>query len=306
MDITQKTKITDGGRLGRASLFSRSVINLITGGFALACLIPFVFTVIISFSAEESIRRNGYSFFPSEWSVAAYKSAFEIGDQLWRSLYNSVLVTIAGTVLAVLICILYSYALFRRDYKFRGFFAFFCFFTMLFGGGLAPTVIITQTLLGQDNYAVLIIPMLVNVFNFIIMRSFFQASVPFELIEAAHIDGSGEWRTLFKIVLPISTPGIATVSLLFMLAYWNEWFIPQLYINNNNYVPLQYLLVQMQRDAQYMALNAGKAGSGIMASIPTESLRMALCVMIVVPISFAYPFFQRYIVKGLTVGSLKG
>ena len=304
-DAFKEKKDSDINRLTRIHPAAEWIIRIFIGLFALACVIPFVFTVIISLSSDESIRQNGYSFFPSQWSLAAYESVFKIGAQLWRSLFNSVLVTVVGTLSSVLICILYSYALFRRDYKFRNFFAFFCFFTMLFGGGLAPTVIVTQALLGTNNYAVLIVPMLVNVFFFIIMRSFFQASVPYDIIEAAHIDGCGEWRTLFQIVVPISKPGIATVSMLYLLGYWNEWFIPQLYITKNQFVPLQYLLVQMQRNAQYMAINSGMPSSSL-TNLPTESLRMALCVLIVVPIAFAYPFFQRYIVSGLTIGSVKG
>ena len=292
-------------RLNRVHPFAETSIHIVIGLFALACIIPFIFVIIISLTADESIRLYGYSFFPAQWSLEAYETVFRLGAQLWRSLFNSIFVTVVGTAGAMLTCILYSYALFRRDYKFRSFFAFFCFFTMLFGGGLAPTVIVTQTLLGTNNFAVLIIPMLVNVFNIIVMRSFFQASVPFEIIESANVDGSGEWRTLFQLILPIAKPGIATISLLYMLAYWNEWFIPQLYITDSNFVPLQYLLVMQQRNAQFMALNSGMPSASI-ADIPTESLRMALCVLIVLPISFAYPFFQRYIVRGLTVGSIKG
>ena len=296
LSVNRLTRVHPAAELG---------IKLVLGAFSLACVIPFIFTIIISLTADESIRQNGYSFLPSQWSLDAYRSVFMIGAQLWRSLLNSVLVTVVGTICSVLICILYAYALFRRDYKLRGFFAFFCFFTMLFGGGLAPTVIVTQTLLGTNNYAVLIVPMLVNVFFFIVMRSFFQSSVPFEIIEAAHIDGAGEWRTLFQLILPISKPGIATISLLYMLGFWNEWFIPQLYITDNNFVPLQYLLVMMQRNAQYMAINSGMPSASL-SDLPTESLRMALCVLIVIPITFAYPFFQRFIIKGLAIGSIKG
>jgi len=301
-----KTKeIASDSRLTSASVPAQMAMHLIIGLFALACIIPFIFIIIISLTSDASIRQNGYSFFPSLWSLEAYESVFRIGAQLWRSLINSVLITLVGTISSLFTCILYAYALFRRDYKHRTFFAFFAFFTMLFGGGLAPTVIVTQALLGTNNYAVLIIPMLVNVFNIIVMRSFFQSSVPFEIIEAAHIDGCGEWRTLIRIVLPISTPGVATIGLLNMLAYWNEWFIPRLYVTQNSFVPLQYLLMRMQQDAQFMAANSGMPSAEI-GNIPTESLRMALCVLIVIPISLAYPFFQRYIVKGLTVGSVKG
>ena len=304
-NTVRKPKISEINRLTRIHPAAEWAFLIVLGAFAVVCLVPFIFTIIISVTSDESIKQNGYSFLPAQLSLEAYESVFKYGAQLWRSLFNSVLITVVGTVSSVLICVLYAYALFRRDYKFRSFFAFFCFFTMLFGGGLAPTFIVTQALLGANNYAVIIVPMLVNVFFFIIMRSFFQATIPFEIIESAHIDGCGEWRALFQIVLPISKPGVATVSLLYMLGYWNEWFIPQLYITDKRFVPLQYFLVQLQRNAQYMAINSGMP-SATVADIPTESLRMALCVLIVIPIAFAYPFFQRYIVKGLTIGSVKG
>jgi putative aldouronate transport system permease protein len=266
--------------------------------------------VIISFSSEESIRQIGYSFRPIEWGVQAYRYVIDLGDQLWRSYFNSFFVTIVGTILSVLICVLYSYALFRVDFKYRKFFTFFSFFTMMFGGGLAPTYVVCKSLLGlKDNYAALIVPMLVNPFNFIIMRTFFQSSVPVSLIEAAAIDGSGEYNTLFKVIVPIAKPGIATVALLNALAYWNEWFIASLYIQDAKYVPLQYLLMKMQNQVDYLVRNSAQIGAEaakIMADLPQDSLRMALVVLIVIPIACAYPFFQRYIISGLTIGSVKG
>jgi putative aldouronate transport system permease protein len=266
--------------------------------------------VIISFTSEESIARIGYSFIPSELSMAAYDYVMQLGDQLWRSYFNSFFVTVVGTIISLLICILYSYALFRKDFKYRGLLTFICFFTMLFGGGLAPTYMVTKNLLGlHDSYAAIIVPMLMNPFNIIIMRTFFQSSVPTELIESAAIDGSGEYSTLFRIIVPIAKPGIATVGLLTALAYWNEWFIPMLYINEAKYVPLQYLLQQMQNNADYLKNHASMIGGGsadMIAALPAQSLRMALVVLIVIPIACAYPFFQRYIISGLTIGSVKG
>lgn len=304
--LTKVKKSSRASRLNSVSIGAETIFHIILGGFALCCIIPFIFVIIISFTAESSIRTQGYSFFPMAWSLEAYQTIFDMGAQLWRSTWNSVIVTIIGTVASVLICILYSYVLYRRDFKLRKFFTYFSFITMIFGGGLAPTVIVCQKILGMgDNYWALIGPLLVSPFNFIIMRTFFQSSVPEALIEAADIDGAGEYRTLFQIVVPISMPGIATVSLLNMLAYWNDWFLAQLYLTSSKFVPLQYLLVEMQTNAEYMALNAGKVGAST-ASMPTESLRMALCVIIVIPIAFAYPFFQRYIIAGLTVGSVKG
>lgn len=286
------------------------VFHIIMIIFCLMCIIPFVFVVIISFSSQDSIRQIGYSFTPTMWSLDAYDYIWKLGDQLWRSFFNSFFITIVGTLFSLLVTILYSYALFRPDFKYRKVFTFFCFFTMIFGGGLAPTYVVCKTVLGlSDSYAAIIVPMLLNPFNIIVMRTFFQSSVPTELIEAATIDGSGEYSTLFKIIIPISKPGIATVGLLTALAYWNEWFIPMLYIKDAKYIPLQYLLMQMQTKVDFLVKNSSMIGAeaaNIMSSLPQDSLRMALVVLIVVPIAFAYPFFQRYIIAGLTIGSVKG
>ncbi len=286
------------------------VFHIIMILFCLLCIIPFVFVVIISFTSQQSIREIGYSFFPKSWSLEAYKYVIELGDQLWRSYFNSFFITILGTFVSMICTIMYSYALYRKDFKYRTFFTFFCFFTMLFGGGLAPTYVVCKTVLGlSDSYAAIIVPMLLNPFNIIVMRTFFQSSVPGELIDAAAIDGSGEYSTLFRIINPISKPGIATVSLLTALAYWNEWFIPMLYVRDANYIPLQYLLMQMQTKVDFLVKNSsiiGAEAANIMNNLPADSLRMALVVLIVVPIAFAYPFFQRYIISGLTIGSVKG
>lgn len=303
-------KSWSGSRLGSVSVPGEIAINVIIGAFSLLCVIPFIFVIIISFSAESSIREIGFSFVPKLLSLEAYGFVIDMGDQLWRSFFNSVFISVVGTALSVLICIMYSYALYRPDFKYRRLFTLFSFITMIFGGGLAPTYMICKNLLGlNDNYAALIVPLLVNPFNFIIMRTFFQGSVPEAIIESASMDGSGEYRTLFQIIVPISTPGIATIGLLNMLAYWNEWFIALLYINSPKYIPLQYLLMKMQQQVDFLANNSSRLGAQaalVAASLPRESLRMALVVIIVIPIAFAYPFFQRYIISGLTIGAVKG
>lgn len=297
-------------RLTSVSAPTEAIFHIIIGLFAVACIIPFIFVIIISFSSEESIRQIGYSFTPTAWSLSAYRFVFDMGSQLWRSYFNSFFITILGTIISLLMCIMYSYALFRRDFKYRKFFTFFAFFTMLFGGGLAPTYMVCKQLLGlADNYAALIVPALVSPFNIIIMRTFFQTSIPEELIEAAAIDGSGEYRTLFQIIVPITKPGIATVGLLTALSYWNEWFLAMLYIRKAEFIPLQYLLMKMQNQIDFLVKNSSMIGveaSKIIQDMPSMSLRMTLVVFIVVPIACAYPFFQRYIVSGLTIGSVKG
>jgi putative aldouronate transport system permease protein len=295
-------------RLGAISLSTEIIFHIIIGAFALMCIVPFIFCIIISFTSKQSITNIGFSFFPQSWSLDGYRYVFQTGHQLWLSYFNSIFISVFGTLVSILICILYSYALYRKDFKYRKFFTFFAVLTMLFSGGLAPTYEVTKNLLHlSNNYWALIVPLLVNPFNFIIMRTFFKSSVPDAIIEAAAIDGSGEYNTLFKIVLPISMPGIATVSLLTILAYWNDWFQALLYITDSKFVPLQYLLWQMQSQVDFLAQNAGKGITTTInvATLPTQSLRMGLVVLIVIPIALAYPFFQRYVVSGLTVGSVK-
>ena len=297
--------------LNRFGTRTQTVFHLLLAAFSLMCIIPFIFVIIIAFSSEESIRQIGYSFAPLSWSTQAFTYTFQLGNALWRSYFNSFLITVVGTLLSVSITVLYAYPLFRRDYRFRGFFNFLSFFTMIFGGGLVPTFVICKSVLGlSDNYAALIVPMLFSPFNVIIMRTFLQTTVPTELIEAATIDGSGEYSTLLRIVLPVVKPGIATIALLVSLAYWNEWFLSLLYLNKNmEIMPLQYLLMRMQRNADFLAKNSSMLGADAAkaaAQLPSQSLKMALVVFIVVPIACAYPFFQRYVVAGLTIGSVKG
>lgn len=298
-------------RLNSVSAGTEALFHVIIGLFSVCCLIPFAFVIIISFSDEASIREIGYSFTPQAWSTAAYSYAFDKLPQIWRSYFNSIFITVVGTVLSTTMCAMYAYALYRPDFKFRGFFNFLSFFTMIFGGGLVPTYIVSKQLLGlSENYAALIVPLLVSPFNIIVMRTFFKSSVPMELIEAATIDGSGEYSTLFRIVTPIAKPGIATIALLNALAYWNEWFTSLLYIRQNKILqPLQALLMELQNNVDYLNRMAGQLGAAAIneaAKLPTQSLRMVLVVLIVVPIACAYPFFQRYIVSGLAIGSVKG
>jgi len=251
-------------RINAVSPGVEMLFNIILGLFCLCCIVPFIFVIIISFTSENSLRTAGFSFVPAEWSLEGYKFAFEMGYQLWRSYFNSFLITIVGTVLSLLMTGMYAYALFRKDYKYRKFFTFFCFFTMIFGGGLAPTYIVCKNILGlHNNYAAMIVPLLLNPFNVIIMRTFFMSSVPEELIEAATIDGSGEYNTLFRIVVPVAKPGIATVGLLTALGYWNEWYLALLYIDPSDYdhMPLQYLLMQMQRKMDFLMTNMHMLGA---------------------------------------------
>ena len=298
-------------RLNQISVGTETIFHVIVGLFSICCIIPFIFVIVISFTAESSIREIGYSFIPRAWSTGTYTYAIQRLPQIWRSYFNSILITVIGTALSTLMCALYSYALFRPDFKYRGFFTFFSFFTMIFGGGLVPTYVICTQVLGlRENYAALIVPLLVSPFNIIIMRTFFKSSVPLELIEAATIDGSGEYSTFFRVVLPIAKPGLATIALLNALAYWNDWYLSLLYIKQNKVLqPLQALLMELQNNVEYLNRMSAALGSSAIQEAtraPTQTLRMVLVVLIVIPIACAYPFFQRYIVSGLTIGSVKG
>jgi len=290
------------------SRLSEACIHVVIGGFALLCVIPFIFIIIIAFSSAESLRTIGYSFFPTELTTASFQAAFDMGDQLWRSFFNSVFVTVVGTFFSVLITLLYSYGLSRPDFPLRKGFAFFLFFTMVFGGGLVPTVVVIRNVLGlSNNFGALIIPAMIIPFHVIIMRTFLKSSVPEALVESARLDGAGEFRTLFSIVVPISKPGIATVALLTAINYWNDWFLALLFVRDRTLFPLQYLLMEMQQNIEFLRRNLAVVGAANVnfADLPGEGLRMALAVIIVLPIAFAYPFFQRYIISGLTIGAVK-
>lgn len=295
-------------RINKVSVVSESLFHLIVGGFALMCIIPFVFIVIISFTSSESLRTVGYSFFPVGLTTTNFEAAFELGDQLWRSFFNSIFVTVVGTFLSLLISIMYAYGIYRKDYPLRKFFTFFMFFTMIFGGGLVPFVIVVRNLLQLgDTLWAIIVPLLMAPFHIIILRTFFKTCIPDSLIDAASIDGSGEFRTLFSIVIPLAKPGIATVGLLTAINYWNDWWMALLFIRDRSQYPLQFLLMELQRNMEFIRRNIALIGAANInfADMPTQGLRMALCVIIVIPIAFAYPFFQRYIISGLTIGAVK-
>ncbi|MDA3734073.1 carbohydrate ABC transporter permease [Niameybacter massiliensis] len=284
------------------------VLNILMFCMALACVLPVILVFIVSVSSEQSIFQNGYSFFPTELSLEAYRFFFKLGDQIIRSYGITIFVTIVGTVFSLVITTMFAYVLSRSDYKYGKVFTFIMLFTMLFNGGLVPSYMVnTQVLnLGNSVWA-LILPMSLNAFYVIVLRTFFK-SIPMEIIEAAKIDGSGEFSTFVKIVLPLSKPGIATIGLFTMIAYWNDWFLGMLYMMDQEKYPIQTLLWSMQNSLEFMKQSSVNAleYAEMAQNAPTDSGRMALTVLVVAPILLAYPFFQKYFVKGLTVGGVKG
>ena len=294
--------------INRISRRADRILNLIFLLWALACVLPLILVVIVSFSSEQSIFQNGYSFFPSEWSLDAYRFFFRLGDQLVRSYGITIFVTVAGTLFSLIITAMFAYVLSRADYAYNRLFTLLMLFTMLFNGGIVATYMVNTQILGLGNsLGALIFPMSLNAFYVIVLRTFYK-SIPMEIIEAARIDGAGEFKTFFRIVTPLAKPGLATIGMFTTIAYWNDWFLGMLYIIDQKKYPVQTLLWSMQNSLEFMKQSSANAleYAEMAANAPTDSGRMALTVLVVLPILLAYPFFQKYFVKGLTVGGVKG
>ena len=273
--------------------------------FAIICLVPFILVISSSFTSETSIIQNGYNLWPKDFSLDAYKLLFA-SNTIGPAYGVTIFVTVVGTILSMLVTSMCAYAISCKSFYNRGKVAFFIYFTMLFSGGLVPTYLwITKYLNLTDSLWVLIIPALVNPWNLLLLRNFFQG-IPDALSESARIDGANDLVVLFRIILPISLPGLATVGLFYALAYWNEWYKALLYIRNPHKYPLQYLIMQIQRNIQYVQQNAAQGGAATEGIVPAYSSQMATAVMTIGPIVLLYPFLQKYFVQGLTVGSVKG
>lgn len=306
--IRKKAQKKPAFSVNKISRKTDTILNVIFFLWALACVLPLLLVVVVSFSSEQSIFQNGYSFLPSEWSLDAYRFFFRLGDQLIRSYGITIFVTVVGTLFSLAITASFAYVLSRKDYAYNRLFTLLMLFTMLFNGGIVATYMVNTQLLGLgDSVWALILPMSLNAFYVIILRTFYK-SIPMEIIEAARIDGAGEFKTFFSIVLPLSKPGLATIGMFTTIAYWNDWFLGMLYIIDQKKYPVQTLLWSMQNSLEFMKQSSANAleYAEMAASAPTDSGRMALTVLVVLPILLAYPFFQKYFVKGLTVGGVKG
>jgi putative aldouronate transport system permease protein len=296
-------------RENRIPPLAELIINLIFILLSLACVLPVILVIIVSFTHSDSLLNQGYSFLPSKWSIIAYKTIFKDFSTIANAYRISIGVTIAGTLLSVMLMALYAYPISRKDYPYRSFFTFFLFFTMLFNGGLVSRYMIyTQTLHLKDSYMALILPLLIVPFNVIIMRTFFQTTIHPALIESARIDGASELRIFIRIVLPLSLPVLATMGLFATILYWNDWFNALLFINKEDKYPVQFLMMRVLKDVQYIRDNMALAAQNpeLIRNLPNESLQMAMAFIGMGPILMVYPFFQKYFVKGLTVGAVKG
>lgn len=276
--------------------------------FAAVCIAPFLLVVSISLTDESSLIEHGFKFIPEVFSIKSYQFLWGERALILRSIFVSIGITFVGTVMGVLLSTSMGYALSRPNFKFKKFLTYYIFIPMIFNGGLVSSFIINTHLLGLKNsYWSLILPIAVSSFNIILARSYFQSSIPKGLVESAKIDGANEFQIFFRIILPLSKPMIATISLFLSFGYWNDWFLASLYITDQSKLPIQALLNNIQANIQYLAQNpeVGLSMAQYARSLPTESTRMAIAVIIIIPIALAYPFFQKYFISGLTVGSIK-
>ena len=280
---------------------------------ALLCVIPVIFVIIISFSSEASIGKVGYSFVPAEWSTEAYQYVWHLRNThgiptVVMAFLTSIGITFVGTALGLTLISTMGYVLSRPNFRLRKVYTYLIFIPMIFNGGLLSTYVINTQILGLKNtYWALILPLCCSSFYVIIMRTFFQTTVPDEIIESGKIDGASQLRIFVQLVLPISLPALATIALFLTFAYWNDWYQASLYIESNQHdlFPLQYVLVNIEKNIQYLA-NNDMAMSANSNALPSETMRMAIVVISVVPIMFSYPFFQKYFISGLTIGAVKG
>lgn len=273
--------------------------------FSLACVIPLIAIIAISFSDEGMIAQQGYQLIPSKVNLLAYQLVFKSPWQLLNAYKISIIVTVLGTICGLYVQATMAYVLSRRSYKYRNFLAFYMFFTMLFNGGLIPSYILITSLGMKNTIWVLFVPGLVSAWNIILLRTFFQG-IPESLVESAKIDGAKELRIFFSIMVPLSKPSLATIALFISVGLWNDWWNALIYITNPDLSPLQYLLHTYLMEQEQALQQAAKMPGFNIQNIPSESYQMAMCILAAGPMLFAYPFFQKYFVRGLTIGGVKG
>jgi putative aldouronate transport system permease protein len=280
----------------------RLVAHVLLALCAIAFVAPLLMVISASFSSEHAIDQHGYSFVPRGFTTFAYR--YIIGDpsQIIQAYGISILVTAVGTVVSLLVMSMLAYTMARREYVLRAPLAFYVLFAMLFNGGLVPSyILISKYLHLRNNLLVLILPYLVSPWFVLLLRTYFL-SLPVDILDAARVDGAGELRTYFQIVLPLSTPALATVGLLTALIYWNDWWLGLLYIDNSDLSPVQLLLYHIISNINFAASNTQTDN---LSSIPVQSVRMAIAVLAIGPIVLAFFFVQRYFVRGIAIGGIK-
>ena len=278
--------------------------------YTIFCAMPILLVFIGAVTDEKTLATEGFSYFPSKFSLDGVSSVLRYGKQMFVSYGVTIFVTVAGTALGLFVMSMLAYSLSRRDFRMRSFLSIYIMIPMLFSGGqLSSYIIYTSTYHLKDNLLLLILPLCVSTMNIIILRTYVQSSIPEELIDSARIDGAGEYRTFFQIVFPLMKPAMAAVGFMMATAFWNDWQNALLFITSDNKKPLQLLLVNIQKSIETLLSNKNIPTSVLakmQGVVPQNSATMATVIVVIGPIMIAYPFFQKYFIKGLTVGSVKG
>lgn len=286
------------------------IFNLLL--FTVVCLIPMILVIIVSFSSSQSIAQKGFSFFPTEWSLDAYRFVLKSGEALVKAYGVSLYEALFGTVLSMFLTTLFAYTLSRKEFFLKKFLIIFILIPMLFSGGQVSGFIINSNVYNlRNNLLILVLPGAVTVFNAVVIRTFINSNVPDSLIEAARIDGAGETYIFFKIVFPLLLPVVASLGFMSAVGYWNEWETAMLYLDDRNFRTLQLLLNGIEEEIKYYKnlVSTGQADATIIQMVqklPTDAARMAFLMFTLGPILVIYPFFQKYFIKGMTVGAVKG
>ena len=275
----------------------------------LSCVLPFLLMVMASLTEEMTLTRNGYSFFPEVFSLETYRYIIRSAGTILRGYVMTIVVTVIGTVCNLVLTILFAYPLSRKDLPYRSGLSFFLFFTILFNGGLVPTYMMYANTFHIKNtlFALIVPSLMMNAFYVIMMRSFFSSSIPDSLIEAAKLDGASERKILMSIVVPLSKPMIVTLVLMVGLGYWNDWMNGLYYVTEQKLYTIQMILNNMINNIEFLTRNASMLGSAASSmKIPQVGIRMGIAVIAVLPVLIIYPFLQKYFVKGIVIGGVKG
>ena len=291
-------------RVGSGTNAALSVLALLLN---ILMLLPVLFIFVISLSSEDSIAAQGYSFLPASWSLDAYRYLLKSADYIGRSFLLSVAVMVVGTALSLWLISTMAFALSRRDFRLRRIYTVLIMIPLFFSGGLVSSYVVnTQLLRLKDSFLALILPSACSTWYILVMRTYFKNNIPEELLDAARIDGAGTFQMFFRIVLPLSVPIFVTIGLFEAFAYWNSWYYAMLYISpeHKELYPLQYVLYSMQSNIELMTGNDMISG-GVVMDLPSETFRMAVVVIILLPVLLTYPFLRRFFVKGTISGALK-
>ena len=295
------------GKSGRRFRILSHIIMIIV---TLIAVIPFILLITSSLTGNAELLKNGYSFFPERWTLDNYRYIFTNSDKMLKAYRISFILTLTGTVLGTAITVLLGYGLSRKDLPGNGLLMGYVVLTMLFNGGLVPTYMnYTSVFHLKNTFLGLLIPgLLMNAFNVMLIKSYFVTSVPEEILDAAEVDGANEFQKFFKIALPLSIPIIATIALFIGIGYWNDWNNGYIYLSTNtDLYSIQNLLNRMQKNLEFITQNSNTmSASASVKDIPSEGVRMAISALGVLPILVVYPFIQRFFVKGITLGGVKG